>query len=153
MVKYCSCYVLAIVFNWLLASGVSACPADLPSLISALLPDLPNYLNRAYTRAGVTNRFVITTNSPEFEPLPVVTEFPNQVHPQQVFVSVLEKPKGNHPPYTRAYWLFFSRVPATQWQLAMAFARVGNAPPTDVSDSTIATAVNTWLRDHCGDSF
>lgn len=146
--KFSAC-IFFLSLNSLITPQAIACPSDLPSLTKALLPDLPSYLNRTYTRAGVRDRFVLTTNSPEFEPLPVVKEFPDQPHPQQVFISVLEKRTGNHPPYTRAYWLFFSEAKPLGWQLAMAFSRVGNAPPTDVSDSAIGTAVNTWLRDHC----
>jgi len=125
-----------------------ACPADIQSLTSQLLPELSSYMNRTYTRMGFAQRQVITASSPEFEPLPVTAELPNQVHPQQVFVSLLEKRLGTQPTSQTAYWLFFSPT-RRGWRLSMAFARVGKAPPYDVSDGAIANAVNTWLRDRC----
>jgi hypothetical protein len=125
-----------------------SCPSDIQSLTSQLLPDLPSYMNRTYTRIGFPNRQVIAASSPEFDPLPVVAELPSQAHPQQVFVSLLEKRIGSQPTSQTAYWLFFSQT-RRGWRLGMAFARAGNAPPYNVSDGAIANAVNTWLRDHC----
>jgi len=125
-----------------------SCPPDIQSLTSQLLPALPSYMNRTYTRIGFPKRQAIAASSPEFEPLPVLTELPSQAHPQQVFVSVLEKRIGSQPTSQTAYWLFFSQT-KRGWRLGMAFARRGNAPPYDVSDGVIAIAVNTWLRDHC----
>ncbi len=139
------CLLLLDIF---LPRMVWSCPADIQSLTSQLLPDLPSYMNRTYTRLGFPKRQVITASSPEFEPLPVTAELPTQAHPQQVFVSLLEKRIGTQPTSQTAYWLFFSQT-KKGWRLAMAFARVGNAPPYDVSDGAIANAVNTWLRERC----
>lgn len=131
------------------ANPIYACPTDLPTLTQALITDLPSYLNRIYVRIGITNRFVLAVSQPEFDPLPVKAEFPTQPHPQQVFFSVIEKQRGNHPTTTRAYWLMLTPTKNQRWELALAFSRIGNAPPTDVSDGAIALAVNTWLRDKC----
>ncbi len=134
--------------NTLLPWEVWACPPDIKTLTSQLLSDLPSYMNRTYTRIGFPKRQVVTASAPEFEPLPVLAELPNQEHPQQVFVSLLEKRTGSQPLTQTAYWLFFS-LTQRGWRLSMAFARVGNAPPYNVSDGAIANAVQTWLRDRC----
>lgn len=128
--------------------GAWACPPDIKTLTHQLLAYLPSYMNRTYTRLGFPQRQVITASAPEFEPLPVTAELPDQEHPQQVFVSLLEKRTGSQPLTQTAYWLFFS-LTQRGWRLSMAFARVGNAPPYDVSDGAIANAVRTWLRDRC----
>jgi len=123
------------------------CPADFPSLSKALAKDLPDYLNRAYIRLRI-KREVMTISQPELEPLPLAPDQPRDRLPQQIFLSMLERQTGRSETSQRAYWLFV--VPTSNgWRLAMAFMRIGQAPPTDVSDAAIADATNKWLRDYC----
>jgi hypothetical protein len=123
------------------------CPADFPSLSATLAKDLPDYLNRTYARLRI-KREIMTFSQPELEPLPIAADQDRDRLPQQVFLSMLERETGKTATSQRAYWLFL--VPTTKgWRLAMAFMRIGQAPPVDVSDAAIATATNTWLRDHC----
>ncbi len=123
------------------------CPADFPSLSKALAKDLPDYLNRAYSRLRI-KREVMTISQPELEPLPLAPDQGRDRLPQQIFLSVLERQTGSVKTSQRAYWLFV--VPTSNgWRLAMAFMRIGQAPPVDVSDAAIADASNKWLRDYC----
>lgn len=123
------------------------CPADFPSLSKALAKDLPDYLNRVYSRLRI-KREVMTISQPELEPLPLAPDQARDRLPQQVFLSILERQTGKTATSQRAYWLFL--VPTSNgWRLAIAFMRNGQAPPVDVSDAAIADATNKWLRDYC----
>ncbi len=123
------------------------CPTDFPSLSAALAKDLPDYLNRAYSRLRI-KREVMTISQPELEPLPLAPDQSRDRIPQQVFLSMLERQTGKTETSQRAYWLFV--VPTSNgWRLAIAFMRIGQAPPVDVSDAAIADATNKWLRDYC----
>ncbi len=123
------------------------CPADFPSLSKALAKDLPDYLNRAYTRLRI-KREVMMISQPELEPLPLAPDQAGDRLPQQIFLSALERETGQTQTSQRAYWLFV--VPTSNgWRLAIAFMRVRQAPPVDVSEAAIADATNKWLRDYC----
>ncbi len=123
------------------------CPPDFPRLSQALANALPDYLNRSYQRLRL-RREVIAISQPELEPLPIAPDQLRDRLPQQIFLSVLEKEAGRTTQSQSAYWLFL--VPTNRgWRLAMAFMRIGQAPPVDVSDAAIAEATNKWLRDYC----
>ena len=123
------------------------CPADFPSLSAALAKDLPDYLNRVYSRLRI-KREVMTISQPELEPLPLAPDQARDRLPQQVFLSILERQTGKAETSQRAYWLFV--VPTSNgWRLSMVFMRIGQTPPVDVSDAAIADATNKWLRDYC----
>ena len=123
------------------------CPADFPSLSKALAKDLPDYLNRSYSRLKI-KREIMAIGQPELEPLPLAPDQSSDRLTQQIFLSVLERQTGKVETSQRAYWLFL--VPTNNgWRLAMAFMRIGQAPPVDVSDAAIADATNKWLRDYC----
>jgi hypothetical protein len=124
-----------------------SCPADFPSLSKALAKDLPDYLNRTYNRLKI-KREVMAISQPELEPLPLAPDQSSDRLTRQIFLSVLERQTGKVETSQRAYWLFL--VPTNNgWRLAMAFMRIGQAPPVDVSDGAIADATNKWLRDYC----
>jgi hypothetical protein len=87
-------------------------------------------------------------SQPELEPLPLAPDQSSDRLTQQIFLSVLERQTGKVETSQRAYWLFL--VPTNNgWRLAMAFMRIGQAPPVDVSDAAIADATSKWLRDYC----
>jgi hypothetical protein len=123
------------------------CPADFTNLSQALAKDLPDYLNRSYSRLKI-KREIMAISQPELEPLPLAPDQSSDRLTQQIFLSVLERQTGKTETSQRAYWLFL--VPTNNgWRLAMAFMRIGQAPPVDVSDAAIAEATNKWLRDYC----
>jgi len=123
------------------------CPSDFPSLSNALAKDLRDYLNRTYMRLRI-KREVMAVSQPELEPLPLAPDQSGDRLPKQIFLSMLERQTGKVATSQRAYWLFV--VPTTNgWRLSMAFMRIGQAPPIDVSDGAIADAVSKWLRDYC----
>ncbi len=123
------------------------CPTDFRSLGSKLVKDLPAYLTRVYSRARVGLQ-VMGAGQPEFEPLALAPDQDPRHAPEQLFVTVSERYSGDANNQQRAYWLFFVSTPKG-WRLAMAFTRVGQAPPYDVSYGAISTATKEWLRDHC----
>lgn len=133
------------------------CPDTLPELADKLTQDLPNYLNRTYSRLGIKQQ-VTVAGFPDLNPLPIATV--NKISigslppPRQIFVSILSRKIGETKTQTQSYWLFISEIKSKNqnqknWRLAIAFTRIGNSPPQDVSDGAIATATNTWLRDRC----
>jgi len=123
------------------------CPANFPNLSKALAKDLPDYLNRSYSRLKI-KREVMMISQPEIEPLVLAPEQSSDRSTKQMFLSVLERQTGKVETSQRSYWLFL--VPTNNgWRLAMAFMRIGQAPPVDVSDAAIAEATNRWLRDYC----
>ncbi|HBL62685.1 MAG TPA: hypothetical protein DDZ80_31210 [Cyanobacteria bacterium UBA8803] len=146
----------------------STCPADVETLTSLLLRDLPSYANRAIQRARRLDRsvdefsYVVLAGRPEFEPL---TLGPGQYNstasaaevepPQQVFLTTLERQyrDGKAIEFQTFHWLFLTQTDSG-WRLAMMFTRIGSAspgrpptPPRESSNSIIGQAVNTWLRD------
>jgi hypothetical protein len=131
------------------------CPSNFTDLSKAIAKDLQGYLTRTYTRLGFKSQ-VVAVGIPEVEPLPLVRNpapDPSKAiapadEPKQLFVSLLERPAGKLDITKKAYWLFLTNT-RRGWRLAMAFTRINNSPPQDVSDGAIADAVRTWLRDYC----
>ena len=138
------------------------CPSNFTDLSKAIAKDLQGYLTRTYTRLGFKSQ-VVAVGAPEVEPLSlaagnrtIVTNSAPDINkaiapsddPQQLFISLLERPAGKLDTTKKAYWLFLTNT-RRGWRLAMAFTRIGNSPPQDVSDGAIADAVRTWLRDYC----
>ncbi len=143
------CYVLPSLANSQVSNlpNNSQCPTDFRGLGSALVKDLPGYLTRVYSRARVSLQ-VMGAGQPEFEPLALAMDQDPRRAPEQLFITVSERHSGEANNQQRAYWLFFVPTPKG-WRLAMAFTRIGQAPPYDVSYGAISTATKEWLRDHC----
>ncbi len=130
------------------------CPLEFKDLSVAIAKDLPSYLTRTYARLKFKSQ-VVAVSIPELEPLPLTagaisTQQPVNplTEPRQMFVRLRERQAGRLDTTDKSYWLFISHT-NRGWRLAMAFTRINNAPPQDVSDGAIASAVRTWLRDHC----
>lgn len=126
------------------------CPANFTDLSTAIAKDIQGYLTRTYTRLGFKSQ-VVAVGVPEVEPLPLVfgdRAISSAGDPKQLFITLLERPAGKLDTTKKAYWLFLTST-RRGWRLAMAFTRIGNSPPQDVSDGAIADAVRTWLRDYC----
>ncbi len=129
------------------AENLRGCPVSFPDLADELTKNLPDYLNRTYTRVGI-NRHALVASLPETSILPISSIDRDLSSPNQIFVSILSGKIGQPKNQTQPYWLFISRT-NNGWHLAMAFTRIGNSAIIDVSDGAIADATNTWLRDRC----
>ncbi len=151
-----------------LLSKSSTCPADVNTLTSQLLNDLPSYANRVIQRARRLNRtvdsfsYVLVAGNPEFEPLSLgpgqytsTAPGADLEPPQQVFLTTLERQYGDSRAFYRQHyhWLFLTQTP-DGWRLALMFSRIGSAsetrpptPPRESSNGVIGQAVNLWLRD------
>jgi hypothetical protein len=140
------------------------CPADIKSLTSLLLKDLPNYANRVIqttqdlNQAAGIDTYIITAGKAEYEPLnlpqiqynPVASE-----SPEQIFFTVLERQYSNNQKLERQtyHWLFLTPTD-DGWYMATMYSRFGKSgqenpptPPQESSNGIIGQAVNTWLRD------
>ncbi len=146
----------------------TSCPADLETLITQLVRDLPSYANRVIQRSRDINRsvetysYVLVAGNPEFEPLPLgpgrsapLTPENTPDPPQQVFLTTLERQYQDNKAISlqHYHWLFLSQT-SEGWRLAMVFTRLGSAaeerpplPARETSDGIIGQAVKTWLRD------
>ncbi len=147
----------------------SKCPADVKTLTSLLLRDLPNYANRVLRRARRLDRatvdsfsYVIVAGNPEFEPLilgpgeytPSISASDLEL-PYQLFFTTLERQyvRGKAIESQHYHWLFLTQTPQG-WRLAMMFSRIGSylperspTPPRESSNGVVGQAVNIWLRD------
>ncbi|AFY71631.1 hypothetical protein Pse7367_3394 [Thalassoporum mexicanum PCC 7367] len=140
-----------------------SCPPNTQALSDQLTQDLYGYLTRTYTRLGFKTQVQLVGN-PELTPLPLaagsrdgvnqieLTRSPEQIAVEtgveQIFITLTTRQAGKTDTTEQAYWLFMTET-SKGWRLAMAYTRIGNAPPHDVSDGAIADAVRTWLRDRC----
>lgn len=121
-----------------------ACPVDFKELTDTLSNDLHHYLNRSYTKFNIKTQAQVVS-FPDREPLAIKEPDPTI---RQAFLTITHRRSGKLETENQTYWLFLVETPQN-WKLAMAFTRIGNAPPIDVSDGAVADAVRTWLRDKC----
>jgi hypothetical protein len=148
--------------------SANICPADVETLSTLLLRDLPSYANRVIQQSRSINRKiggltqVIIAGRPEFTPLPLkkseyssFTPAAESVPPQQVFFTTLERQyvAGKAAETQHFHWLFLSQTP-DGWRLVMMFSQFGSSekgsvptPPQESSNGIIGQAVTTWLRD------
>ncbi|MGK7917946.1 MAG: hypothetical protein AB4038_20795 [Prochloraceae cyanobacterium] len=140
------------------------CPADLESLTSVMLKDLPNYANRVIHRSRPLNRnlkpseYVIVAGRPEFEPLPLTNSQYDPVFQKssdQIFFTTLERHylRGKIVERQNYHWLFLSQT-SSGWKLVTIFSRWGFSsnnkqplPPRETSNGFIGEALRLWLRD------
>jgi hypothetical protein len=150
-----------------------ACPAEIESLTSLLLRDLPSYANRVSQRAHTGNitaepGYVLLAGQPEFEPLPIASrEYPaaSDERLTQVFFTTLERQYVSDQPVSlqQFHWLFLTQS-EQGWQFVLLFSAVGSGPetsetgietlpeepptpPQDTSQGVIGRAIQLWLRD------
>jgi hypothetical protein len=154
--------------NWAVAAKSTIdCPADVETLTSLLIRDLPSYTNRVIQRSRRLNRtvdsfsYVLVAGKAEFTPL---TLGPGQYTsasatdlepPQQVFFTTLERQyqSGKAFEFQLYHWLFLTQT-SSGWRVAMMFSRIGSSrqgrpptPPRESSKGSVGQAVTTWLRD------
>lgn len=146
----------------------STCPANVETLTTQMLRDLPSYANRTSQRARRLNRstdvssYILLAGRPEFAPLKLgpgeytpagLASFGQE--PKQVFFTTLERQYtlGKEVDLQQYHWLFLTQT-ASGWRLAMMFSQIGPypagqppTPPRDSSNGIIAQAISTWLDD------
>lgn len=134
----------------------------LEKLTTQLLRDLPSYANRASQRARRSSRssdiysYMLVAGKPEFAPLPLnIDESQNTTIVEQLFFTTLHRQyiSGKAIKSQQFHWLLLTKS-LTGWRLVMMFTQEGNypqqqvvSPPRDSSNSVVAQAVKTWLRD------
>jgi hypothetical protein len=137
------------------------CPTELEPLTTALLKDLPQYINRlSHQRGGSqSGKYAIAASPSNLQPLPVYTSTPDpqQGGLYQTFFTVLERQylTQQKVDYQNYYWLFLAHTPEQGWQLAILYTRegaypAGNQPPTSLREATREVpglAIRQWLRD------
>jgi hypothetical protein len=123
------------------------CPDSFQNLANSITQDLPDYINRSYTKLGTEEKAVFAS-FPNINPLPLTSGNVNLAAPHQFFFSMLTGRIGQPKTLVQPYWLFISKT-TNGWRLSMAFTRIGLSPPIDVSDGFIADATRTWLMDRC----
>ena len=136
--------LLFSLFPFLLSFPLKACPPDFTSLTSALSQTLQPYLNRSYSKYGIKTHAQVVS-FPDLNPLPIGEPDPTV---RQLFLTITHRRSGQLTLDRQTYWLFIVETPQ-KWKLAMAFTRIGDAPPIDVSEGAVADAVRQWLRDRC----
>jgi hypothetical protein len=134
------------------------CPRDLPQLIERMLLDLPGYINRIRTRAGITKSYVVLAAKPEFEPLPL-SPTPSLSAPQTTqqvfFTTLIRRYDRDRITYLQEYhWVFLTQTPQ-DWRYVMMYSTLGpypaaqrpTLPPRNSSDGSVAQAIQDWLAD------
>lgn len=140
----------------------TACPAELPQLLQALLRDLPGYANRvASRRLGTPSSTVLIASPPELEPLeltnqPWSSEASLDPQVRQVFFTTLERQylSDRILALQQYHWLFLVPDPEG-WRLVLLYSSWGGyprddrptTPPQDSRQGIIGQAISLWLRD------
>ncbi len=150
------------------SATLQTCPADVETLTSQLIRDLPSYANRVIQRSRRLNRtvdsfsYVLVAGKPEFAPLSLgpgqyssAASVADVEPPKQVFITTLERQYlgGKAIESQHYHWLFLTQTPGG-WRLALMFSRIGSSspgrsptPPRESSKGVIGQAVTIWLRD------
>ncbi len=139
----------------------TTCPTELEPLTTALLRDLPSYINRlSHQRSNQFPTYAIAATQPNSLPLPVVSGSaidPKQGGLHQTFFTVLEREYDSkkNTNYQHYHWLFLAHTATSGWQVAILYSRRGSYPATeryasplrDTTQELTAQAVRRWLRD------
>ncbi len=137
------------------------CPATVEPLATAMLRDLPGYLNRSTLRLvprRAAPTYAVIASQPDFMPLPTDASEDQSLpdaNLHQIFFTVLERQyigKGVVE-FQQFHWLFLARTTGG-WRLALLFSQIGGypvdrqplTPPRESSQSVTADAIRSWLR-------
>jgi hypothetical protein len=145
--------------------AANTCPANVDSLTSLLIRDLPSYANRVIQRRRKrTDAFyssLLTAGRPEFTPIDLPSrEYPErfpQAAPTQVFITTLERQYtgSQSAEIQQFHWLFLAKT-RLGWRLGNIYTRtsVANrtddtpiAPPVESSRTIVGEAIRIWLND------
>lgn len=142
--------------------SLTTCPTEIEPLISALLQDLPEYINRISHQQGgsQSKRYAIVASKANLDPLPItysgLAKFPtSQLH--QSFFTVLERQyeTQRRKDLQHYHWLILAYSPSTGWQLATLYSRFSPYPSNDqapsarqdTSQEVAGRAIRRWLKD------
>jgi hypothetical protein len=139
----------------------ATCPVELEPLTTALLRDLPSYINRlSHQRSNQFPTYAIAATQPNVAPLPVVSSGaidPKQGGLHQVFFTVLERSYDSKKniTYQSYHWLFLAHTATSGWQVATMYSRRGSyptheqqvSPMRDTTQELTAQVIRRWLRD------
>ncbi len=143
----------------------NTCPANVDSLTSLLIRDLPSYANRVIQRrrkrTDALYSSLITAGKPSFTPIELTSrEYPMrfpQAAPTQVFITTLERQYtgSKAAEIQQFHWLFIVKT-RRGWRLNDIYSRtsVANrtgdspiAPPVESSRTIVGEAISIWLND------
>lgn len=141
---------------------LTTCPTEIEPLISALLRDLPEYINRISHQQGGSQakRYAIAASQADLTPLPITYSGSphspdSQLH--QSFFTVLERQyeTQRRQDIQQFHWLILAYSSSTGWQLATLYSRYGSHPmdnqvPSalrETSQGVTGRAIRRWLRD------
>jgi hypothetical protein len=149
----------------IVAAAPQVCPANLDSLTSLLVRDLPSYANRVIQRRRKrTDRIyssLLAVGKPELTPIAIVSrEYPAQFPqsaPAQIFISTVERQytEVKSADLQQFHWLFVVNT-KQGWRLVNIYSRTGSekrgentplTPPAESSQTSIGTAIRLWLND------
>ncbi len=139
----------------------STCPENsdnLEVLVTALMLDLPSYVNREIQRDRQPNedylkRNIVIAGRPEFEHLPIDYKPFIQKDINQIFLTTLERQYRDSQvvELQQFHWLFL-RQNQTQWELVNIFSIEESLleniqpQPEDSSNGVFARAIRAWLK-------
>jgi hypothetical protein len=145
--------------------AANTCPANVDSLTSLLIRDLPSYANRVIQRRRKRNdalySSLLTAGTPDFTPIELTSrEYPArfpQAAPTQVFITTLERQYTGiqTAEIQQFHWLFMAKT-RLGWRLGNIYSRtsVANrtddtpiAPPIESSRTIVGEAIRIWLND------
>ncbi|MEL6778284.1 MAG: hypothetical protein AAFO06_13600 [Cyanobacteria bacterium J06597_16] len=151
----------------------TTCPADIETLASLLIRDIPSYINRVLQRSiaalpgnELDNRepyrpsLVLVAGRPELVPLDLndyvfTTDATAGGALTQLFFTTLSRQYSGlrFNEVQEYHWLFLAQAD-DGWRLAFMFSAVDDAesvrspmPPRENSEGSVGTAVRLWLRD------
>ncbi len=149
----------------LVSLAANTCPANLDSLTSLLIRDLPSYANRIVQRRrkriDPIYSSLLAAGRPEFTPIETTSrEYPPlfpQAAPTQVFLTTLERQyTGTRSAEIQQFhWLFMTKT-RLGWRLGNIYSRTSVspltqdtpiAPPTESSRTIVGEAIRIWLND------
>jgi hypothetical protein len=149
----------------LVSLAANTCPADVNSLTSLLIRDLPSYANRLIQRRRKRTdelySSLVTVGKPDFRSIEITSrEYPArfpQSAPTQVFITTLERQYTGikSAEIQQFHWLFMAKT-RFGWRLSNIYSRtsIGKltadapiAPPTESSRTIVGEAISIWLND------
>lgn len=141
---------------------LTTCPTEIEPLLSALLRDLPEYINRISHQQGGSQlkRYAIVASKADLTPLPITYSGPlnsSDSKLYQSFFTVLERQyeTQRREDLQHHHWLILAYSSSTGWQLATLYSRFSPYPSNDqavsglheTSQEVTGRAIRQWLRD------
>lgn len=130
------------------------CASEFQPLVQQMLPVLPSYANRVYTRVGLAQRYMIVASPPNFEPLPLqVQDTPSSTVRQVFFTTLTRRYREQQIQDLQEYHWLFLTPSDSGWRFSMLYSITGDYPktrppdsPRNTSEGAVAQAIRNWLR-------